>query len=80
MSLILLDTNIISFLLKGDSRADLYVLHLQDQQLALSFMTLAELYQWTAVRQWSDRRISQLEKILRESYIILDFNIALCQL
>jgi tRNA(fMet)-specific endonuclease VapC len=80
MSLILLDTNIISFLLKGDSRADLYVPHLQNQQLALSFMTLAELYQWTAVRQWSDHRISQLEQILRESYIILDFNIALCQL
>jgi tRNA(fMet)-specific endonuclease VapC len=80
MTLILLDTNVISFLLKGDSRADLYIPYLQDQQLTLSFMTVAELYQWAAVRQWSDHRISQLEQILRESYIILDFNIALCHL
>lgn len=80
MSLILLDTNIVSFLFKGDSRAGLYTGHLQGQQLAISFMTVAELYQWAAVRRWSAYRISQLERTLRENYAILAFDIALCQL
>jgi tRNA(fMet)-specific endonuclease VapC len=80
MSIILLDTNVVSFVLKGDSRAQLYESYLQGQQMALSFMTVAELYQWAAIRQWGKQRIRQLEKTLRETYIVLSFDIALCQL
>ncbi len=43
METVLLDTDVVSFLLKGDSRAEAYVPHLQDRRLALSFMTVAEL-------------------------------------
>jgi len=79
MNVILLDTNIVSFLLKGDSRASHYTLHLQGHRLALSFMTVAELFQWAAMRNWGPLRTSQLEANLR-NYIVLPFDIALCRL
>ncbi len=65
METVLLDTDVVSFLLKGDSRAEAYVPHLQDRRLALSFMTVAELYQWAAVRNWGARRRQQLDQTLR---------------
>lgn len=49
MKTILLDTNVVSFILKGDPRMDLYTPHLRGCKPALSFMTVAELFQW-AVR------------------------------
>ncbi|MGD9099315.1 MAG: type II toxin-antitoxin system VapC family toxin [Anaerolineae bacterium] len=76
---ILLDTNIVSFALKGDSRAASYVPYLQGRRLAISFMTVAELFQWAAIRNWGARRTSQLEASL-ENYIVLPFDIALCRL
>lgn len=79
MNVILLDTNIVSFIFKGDSRATEYALHLQGKHLAISFMTVAEMYQWAAIRQWGTRRIKQLEQTLMSNYTVLSFDIALCQ-
>jgi predicted nucleic acid-binding protein len=76
---ILLDTNIISFLLKGDSRATLYAPHLQRRRLAISFMTVAELFQWAFVRDWGEPRRQALETSLQK-YAILPFDIMLCRL
>ncbi|MCG8349192.1 MAG: hypothetical protein MI924_15600 [Chloroflexales bacterium] len=45
MSTVLLDTNIVSYLFKRDSRAALYAPHLLDRELAVSLMTVAELFQ-----------------------------------
>lgn len=78
METVLLDTDVVSFLLKGDSRAKAYAPHLQERRLALSFMTVAELYQWAAVRNWGARRKRQLEQTLR-TYLILPFDIAVCR-
>ena len=78
METVLLDTDVVSFLLKGDSRAEAYVPHLQDRRLALSFMTVAELYQWAAVRNWGARRRQQLDQTLR-TYLILPFDIEVCR-
>ena len=39
---VIVDTDVVSFLLKGDTRAQAYRPHLQNKSLALSFMTLAE--------------------------------------
>jgi tRNA(fMet)-specific endonuclease VapC len=79
MDVVLLDTNIVSFLLKGDSRASSYAPYLQGRRLAISFMTVAELFQWAAMRNWGARRMSQLETSLQD-YLILPFDIALCRL
>ena len=39
----LLDTNVVSFLFKGHTLAQVYRPHLQGKVLAISFMTLAEI-------------------------------------
>ena len=80
MGMILLDTNIVSYLLKGDTRAKSYEPHLHEQQLAISFMTVAELFQWAAVRNWGSDRVKKLEQTLLETYTILSFDINTCRL
>ena len=79
MNIVLLDTNIVSFMFKSDSRAQAYAPYVQGQRLAISFMTVAELYQWAAVHRWGNRRIRKLEQILQTTYTILTFDVALCQ-
>lgn len=43
-------------------------------------MTVAELYQWAAVRKWGERRRSQLTHALKTNYTVLSFDIVLCQI
>jgi tRNA(fMet)-specific endonuclease VapC len=64
MSLILIDTDIASFIFKGSDYAKPYMPVLNGYELAISFMTVAELFQWAIVRQWGDRRFVQLEQYL----------------
>jgi predicted nucleic acid-binding protein len=78
MGVVLLDTNVVSFLLKGDNRADLYRPHIRQQNVVISFMTVAELFQWAFVRNWGERRQKELEAHL-QSYTVLPFDIALCR-
>ena len=79
MNILLLDTNIVSFLFKGDTRIKTYEPHLKGFKLAVSFMTVAELYQWAAVRKWGVNRTRQLE-IALQNYVVLPFDIDLCRL
>jgi tRNA(fMet)-specific endonuclease VapC len=78
MSLILIDTDIASFILKGSDYADPYLPVLSGQELALSFMTVAELFQWAILRQWGDRRLSQLEQYL-SNYLVIPVDQPLCR-
>ncbi|HTK76266.1 MAG TPA: PIN domain-containing protein [Gemmataceae bacterium] len=48
----LLDTNIVSYLLKGHSLATRYRPHLVGHVLAVSFMTVAELYEGAVRAGW----------------------------
>ncbi len=79
MDTVLLDTNIVSFLFKGDSRAESYAPYLENRRLAISFMTVAELFQWAAVRNWGVLRRRRLEASLH-NFVVLPFDIALCRL
>jgi predicted nucleic acid-binding protein len=78
MLTVLLDTNIVSYLFKRDSRVALYAPHLLNRELAIAMMTVAELLQWAALRNWSEPRIWQLE-LSMERYTILPVDIALCR-
>lgn len=78
MSTVLLDTNIVSYLFKHDSRSALYAPHLLNRELAVSMMTIAELFQWAALRNWGALWIQQLEHLLN-SYTILPIDIDLCR-
>jgi predicted nucleic acid-binding protein len=61
MRWVVLDTDVFSFLLKQDTRANLYAPHLTDAQPCLSFQSVAELRLWTVVRRWGDERRALLE-------------------
>lgn len=69
--MILLDTNIVSFLFKRDSRTNDYAPHLDEQLWAISLMTVAELYQWAFVRTWSSHRLAQLEMWIARNFTVL---------
>jgi tRNA(fMet)-specific endonuclease VapC len=79
MATVLLDTDVFTFFFKSDSRATAYASLLQGQHLALSFMTVAELYQWTQVRKWGAKRVGQLEQALT-AYAILPSDDVMCRL
>jgi tRNA(fMet)-specific endonuclease VapC len=79
MSILLLDTDVVSFLLKGDSRSQKYAPILQGNQLALSFMTVAELFQWAALRNWGTSRTASLERSLT-NYLIIPVDIEMCRI
>lgn len=78
MSIILIDTDIASFIFKGSTYADPYLPLLQGHQLALSFMTVAELFQWAIMRQWGDLRLAQLEEYLL-NYLVIPTDQPLCR-
>ncbi len=72
------DTDVVSFLFKRDSRADLYRPHLDDQLPIISFMTVAELEQWTRVRNCGVRRHEELFTYLRR-YLVEQSSPDLCR-
>jgi tRNA(fMet)-specific endonuclease VapC len=75
---VVVDTDVVSFLFKGDTRAEAYRQHLQGKSLAISFMTVAELYQWAYVRNWGEQKLAQLEDRLR-SYVVVPYDNELCR-
>ena len=70
---LLLDTDVLSYLLKGDSRARQFKPLLLEKMLALSFMSEAELYRWSIVRNWGEARTRRLEKALQR-YLTLPYD------
>lgn len=78
MSLILIDTDIASFVFKGSEFAKPYTPVLDGYDLALSFMTIAELFQWAFQNQWGNQRVTQLEKYL-QNYVIIPVDQPLCR-
>jgi len=64
MKAVVLDTDVVSFLLKKDSRAQPYLPHLHDRDWTISFMTEAELEQWALLSNWSPKRVEWLRAYL----------------
>lgn len=78
-SALLLDTNIVSYLYKADSRAADYLPLLKDKDPCLSFMTLAELYLWPVRRNWSEARRAAFESWIGRRFTIVPFDVALAR-
>ena len=70
MKPVVLDTDVVSFLFKNDSRAQSYLPHLNDQQWLISFMTEAELEQWALLSRWHAKRIDWLRVFLARFGIV----------
>jgi predicted nucleic acid-binding protein len=52
MNAAIVDTDVVSMLFKGDTRALAYRPHITGRLLGISFMTLAELERWSLERNW----------------------------
>jgi predicted nucleic acid-binding protein len=61
---ILVDTSVLSLLLKRDTRAQAYTPHLAGKVGVISFITLAEMYRWPEDRDWGPRRRAELTRLL----------------
>jgi tRNA(fMet)-specific endonuclease VapC len=79
MNRVLVDTCVVSILLKGHSSAPHYLAHLEGRLRAISFMTEAELYRWALRRHWGERRREWLDNVLRK-YAIVPVDRELCLL
>jgi tRNA(fMet)-specific endonuclease VapC len=65
---IVLDTNVVSFQLKQDTRALLYQPLLVGRVAVVSFMTIAELALWAELYRWGERKRAHYERLLA-SYV-----------
>jgi tRNA(fMet)-specific endonuclease VapC len=79
MDAVLLDTDVFSYLMKeGDTRAALYRPHVKDKTIALSFVTVGELYVWGIRRKWNAKRMASFEQRLKAA-IIVPYDLDLCR-
>lgn len=74
---LVIDTDVLSFLYKRDTRAKLYEPHLNDPPFIVSFMSLAELRRWTLERNWGETRRQELEAYLGR-YLIFHSDDQMC--
>ena len=66
MDAVLLDTDVFSYLLKrNDPRGDPYRPHILDKTVAISFITVGELYFGATKKGWGAAKLSELETRLR---------------
>jgi len=77
--MMLLDTDVVSFILRGDDRGRAYFDLVRGHRLCVSFMTAAELFAWAEIRHWGERRRAELEHLLTERYLLLGFELGLAR-
>lgn len=67
---VLVDTNIVSYLMKGTPEARAYAPHLQGKLAAIAFITVGELYYGAEKAGWGAQRCLKLETALRNFVVI----------
>ena len=77
MKAVIVDTDVVSMLFKGDSRARRYRDHISGCLLGISFMSLAELERWPLERNWTAFRRAELAQHLTR-YVVLPASRELC--
>src|SRR6266403_1859863 len=77
MNAAIVDTDVVSMLFKGDTRAIAYRSHVTGRLLGISFMTLAELERWSLERDWGQKRKLELAEHVAH-YAVLPVNRELC--
>ncbi|GMV94471.1 MAG: ribonuclease VapC [Candidatus Hydrogenedentota bacterium] len=70
---VMLDTNIISYLLKNSDFALPYLRHFSGKFLFLSFISVGEIFLWAETANWGQRRHAEMEEKLR-NYIVVPYD------
>jgi len=78
MDSVVIDTDVLSYLFKSDTRGELYQPLIDGRLGVISFMTLAELNFWANFRNWGIERRAQLGAFLQPFTVInSDFQLSL---
>lgn len=78
MNAVLLDTNVVSFVLKGHSLAEAYRVHIEKRLLVISFMTVAEMYEGAYRAHCGRTKLRRLEAALR-GYVVAPYTSETCR-
>lgn len=65
-----IDTDVVSFTFKKDTRGILYAPHLKNDINSISFMTIAELDYWAVSHHWGEKRKADLAVFLKQFAVI----------
>ena len=79
MGALILDTNIVSYIMRGDSRVNDYRCHFVGKTLAISFMTVGELYEGAYRRGWSERKFGILKEQIKK-YLVIPCSPNMCEI
>ena len=77
MDIILVDTDVVSYIFKQDTRGILYQSHLTGKDMVISFVTLAELQRWVIANNWGNAKRRKLEEYLN-NFLVLHSDDELC--
>ena len=81
MSVVLLDTTVASMLhpkKRGSEVLNRYAVHMEGQTLALSFQSVAELWNWAEARGWGDEARNGLDRFVK-CFLVIPYDYALAQ-
>jgi tRNA(fMet)-specific endonuclease VapC len=69
VEMVVVDTDVMSYVLKHDTRAALYEPYLAGKDLIISFVTFAELQRWAIASNWGDSKRHKLAEHLSTVFI-----------
>lgn len=75
---VVVDTDVVSFVYKHDTRAATYKPHLDGKLLLVSFMVIAELDRWALERNWGERRRLDLDNFMQR-FTVIEVSRNLCR-
>ncbi len=78
MATLVLDTNVVSYLMKGHTLAEQYRQHLEGNTLAISFMTVGEMFEGAFRKNWSENNVNKLRETLK-SYLVIPYSPGICE-
>jgi tRNA(fMet)-specific endonuclease VapC len=77
IDIVLVDTDVVSYIFKQDTRSILYEPHLAGKGMVISFVTFAELYRWMTASNWGRAKRRKLEEYL-SNFLVLHSDDELC--
>jgi predicted nucleic acid-binding protein len=78
VSTLLLDTNIVSFFMRGDPFSAPYRARVEGHTLAICFMTVGEMYEGALRARWGRGKMTRLEATLR-GYVVVPPSPRICR-
>ncbi len=78
MSVVVVDTDVVSFIFRQDLLGEHYIPRLEQNQCVIPFMTLAELALWPLRARWNPERERKLLEYLEDNFAVLFADKQLC--